>query len=111
MKSGRLKVLGVTSAKRSSVVPDVPTLAESGVPGYEVITWVGFWAPTGTPTDIIAKLNTEIIKALKNPEVKATFLSQGVETAPTTPEEADAFLKSEIKKWAQVVKTAGITLD
>lgn len=111
VKSGRLKALGVTSAKRSSVVPDVPTLAESGVPGYEVITWVGFWAPTGTPQGIIAKLNTEIVKALKNPEVQATFLSQGVETAPTTPEQADEFLKSEIKKWAQVVKTAGITLD
>jgi tripartite-type tricarboxylate transporter receptor subunit TctC len=111
VKSGKLKALGVTSAKRSRAFPDLPTLAESGVPGYEVITWVGFWAPAGTPKDIIAKLNTEIVKALRNPEVQASFLTQGVETAPSTPEQADAFLKSEIAKWAKVVKAANIKLD
>ena len=111
IKAGKLRALGVTSAKRSPVVPDQPTIAESGVPGYEIITWVGFWAPAGTPKDIIAKLNTEIVKALRNPEVQAAFLAQGVEATPSTPEQAEAFLKSEITKWAEVVKAANIKVD
>lgn len=111
VKAGRLRALGVTSAKRSPVIPDQPSIAESGVPGYEIITWAGLWAPAGTPRDILAKLNSETVKALRNPEVQKAFLAQGVETTPTTPEQADAFLKSEIVKWAGVVKAANIKVD
>lgn len=111
VKAGKLKALGVTSAKRTPVVPDLQTLAESGLPGYEIIPWVGFFAPAGTPKDIIAKLNAEIVKVLRNPEVQAAFLAQGAETAPMTREQTEAFLKSEIAKWAKVVKAANIKVE
>ncbi len=111
VKAGRLRALGVTSAKRLSALPDLPTVADSGVPDYEINPWVGFFAPAGTPRNIIAKLNTEIVKVLRNAEVQAAFVALGAETRPTTPEETDAYLKSEIAKWAGVVKAANIKVE
>lgn len=111
VKNGKLRALGVTSAKRSPAAPDLPTLAESGVPGYEVITWTAFFAPAETPKEILARLKTEIVKALAHPEVRAAFSAQGAEAAPSTAEQAEQFLKSEIAKWARTVKEGNIKLD
>jgi tripartite-type tricarboxylate transporter receptor subunit TctC len=111
MKAGRLKALAVTTAQRSPQMPDVPTIAEAGVPGYEAIVWVGLLAPAGTPPDIIAKLNGEIGKLLRSPEVQQLLASSGVEATPTTPEEFGAYLKSEFEKWGKVVRDSGATVN
>ncbi|MDP3135409.1 MAG: tripartite tricarboxylate transporter substrate binding protein [Burkholderiaceae bacterium] len=111
IKSGRLKALGVTSAQRFGTAPDIPTIAESGLPGFEIIAWVGFCAPAATPRDIIAKLNTEIVRALRSPDVQKALRDAGAETAPMTTEQMDAFIKTDMAKWARVVKDANIKLD
>lgn len=108
IKAGRLRALGVTSATRTAIAPDLPTVAESGVPGYDVTSWVGFWAPAATPKNIITRLNTEIVKALKNPRVRDALLAQGADPVPMSPEQLDDFLKAEITKWATVLKAAKI---
>lgn len=111
VKSGRLKSLAVSSAKRSPVVPDLPTIAESGFPGYEAATWYGVLAPAGTPVSIVRKLNAEIIATLNHPELKQRMAGQGADPAPTTPEEFAAYIKSEVSKWAKVVKESGAQTD
>lgn len=111
VKSGRLRALGVTSDKRSPVLPDMPTVAESGLPGYELVPWIGFCAPAGTPRDIIAKLNTEMVKALKNPQVQEACLAQGLETTSSSPEQLDAFIKVQMAKLGRVVKDAQIKVE
>ena len=111
VKSGRLKALAVTTAQRSPQMPDVPTIAEAGVPGYEALVWVGLLAPAGTPPDIIAKLNGEIAKLLGAPDVRQLFALSGVEPTPTTPEEFGAYLKSEFDKWGKVVRDSGATVN
>ncbi len=111
VKSGRLKALAVTTAQRSPQMPDVPTIAEAGVPGYEALVWVGLLAPAGTPPDIIAKLNGEIAKLLHAPDVRQLFASSGVEPTPTTPDEFGAYLKSEFDKWGKVVRDSGATVN
>ena len=108
IKAGRLRALGVTSATRTAIAPDLPTVAESGVPGYDVTSWVGFWAPAAPPKNIITRLNTEIFKALKNPRVRDALLAQGADPVPMSPEQLDDFLKAEITKWATVLKAAKI---
>jgi tripartite-type tricarboxylate transporter receptor subunit TctC len=108
VKSGRLRALGVTSAKRAVSVPDVPTIAQAGVPGYEAIQWYGFLAPAGTPREIVAKLNAEIVKILAAPETREKLSSDGAEPVGSTPEQFAAFIKSETEKWGRVVKAAGI---
>lgn len=108
VKSGRLKSLGVTSPARFSVTPDIPTVAEAGLPGFEMVPWIGFCAPAGTPREIVLKLNAEINKALRNPEVQKAFAATGAETAPMTTEQMDTFVKNDIAKWIQVVKAANI---
>jgi tripartite-type tricarboxylate transporter receptor subunit TctC len=107
-KSKQVRALAVTSAKRSSAAPDVPTVAEAGLPGYEFTSWFGVLAPAGTPPSIIKKLNTEIVKALHSPEVSAQLSAQGADLIADTPEAFDAFLKSETAKWAKVIVAAGI---
>lgn len=109
LKAGRLKALGVTSTKRSAVLPAVPTIAESGVPGYEAKNWYGILAPAGTPKPIITKLNGKINEILRMPDFKAAIAKQGAETEGGTPEEFRKFLVSEIAKWAKVIKDAGVT--
>jgi tripartite-type tricarboxylate transporter receptor subunit TctC len=108
VKSGQLRALAVTSAKRSSAAPDVPTMAEAGLPGYDFSSWFGVLAPAGTPHDIVVRLNKEIIKALKDPDVEKQLTEQGADLIASTPEEFDAYLKSETAKWGKVIHAAGI---
>lgn len=111
VRSGRLKALAVSSAKRSPVLPDLPTISESGFPGYEAATWYGVLAPAGTPVAIVRRLNSEIIGALNHPELKQRMAGQGADPASTTPEEFAAYIKTEVTKWAKVVKEAGAHVD
>ncbi len=109
VKAGRIRGLAVTTAKRSLVLPDLPTIAETGLPGYEADNWYGFVVRAGTPRAIIMKLNSEIGRALLSPEVKQILFAQGLEVAPGTPEAFGAYMKSEFEKWAKVIKDAKIT--
>ena len=111
VKAGKLKAIAVTTAKRSPLVPDLPTLSETGVPGFDIYTWWGFMAPAGTPKEIIAKWNTEVTRILNTPEMKAFFAQQGAEPAPTTPEQFEALIKSEITKYAKIIKESGAKVD
>jgi tripartite-type tricarboxylate transporter receptor subunit TctC len=106
-----VRALGVTSAKRLKGWEDIPTIAESGVPGYEVLSWQGIFAPAGTPPEIIKRLNAEIVKILKMPDVHERLEGLGVEPVANTPEEFAAFQEAEIAKWAKVVKDAGINAN
>ena len=109
VKAGKLKALAVTSPTRSPHVPDLPTVSEAGVPGYEVDVWFGFAAPAGTPQPIIDKLHAEIVRILKTPEVKEKFAAQGVDVVGSTPQQFAAHLKDQSAKWAKVVRDAGVT--
>jgi tripartite-type tricarboxylate transporter receptor subunit TctC len=111
IKSGRTRPLAVTSATRSSALPDVPTMAEAGIPGYEVLGWNGLLAPAGTPKPIVAKLNAEIVAILRSPDVTSTLKSQGVDVVAGTPEHFAAAISADIAKWAQIIKEAGIKLN
>ena len=111
VKSGRLKALAVTSPKRAVVAPELPTIAESGYPGFEVRSWYGLLAPVGTPKAIIDKLSSQIAAVLRQPEVIAKLASDGAEPGGDTPAEFAAYIKSEAERWGKVVKTAGIRAD
>ena len=111
VKNGKLKAIAVTSAARSPAAPDVPTVAESGLPGYEAIAWNGLLVPAGTPADVAGKLNAELKKALDAPDVKDRFSAQGFSAAWNTREAFAKFIQSELDKWAKVVKVSGATLD
>ena len=111
VQSGRLKALAVTTAKRLPTKPDVPTVAELGMPGYEVTTWGGVMAPANTPRPLIAKLNAEINRILKLPDVRERFAKAGAETVGSTPEEFRAYLIAETEKWAKVAKSANIRVE
>jgi tripartite-type tricarboxylate transporter receptor subunit TctC len=111
VKAGKLRALAITSAKRSAVLPDVPTVAESGYPGFQVSVWYGFAAPSGTPQPIIAKLNAEINKILQDQDVKKIFADEGVEAMGGTPQQFDAFFKSQSQHWAAIVKDANISAE
>lgn len=108
VKAGQVRALGTSAAKRSSVLPDVPTIAEAGVPGYESTIWLGIVAPAGTPKPIVDKLNAEINKAINRPDVKAAWDKQGAVPLVMSPAEFDVYLRKDIEKWAKVVKEAGI---
>lgn len=108
IKSGALRALVVTAPKRSAAAPDIPSTAEAGMPGFDVATGFGLFAPSKTPRPIINKLNAEVVKALKLPEVSNRLAGQGAEPVGSTPEEYDAFVKKEIAKWQKVCKEAGI---
>ncbi|MBC5767971.1 Bug family tripartite tricarboxylate transporter substrate binding protein [Ramlibacter albus] len=111
IKDKRLKLLAVTSAKRMSLFPDTPTLAESGMPGFEVGAWQGVMVPAATPKAVVDRLNAEINKALNNPDVKAKLAVQGAEPLGSTVPEYAAYVKKEIARWAQVVKASGVTIE
>jgi len=111
VKSGKLKVLATGSPKRLALLPEVPTIAESGVPGYESTSWYGFVAPANLPKDVLAKLYAEISRALREPDVVEKLTSAGVIVVATKPEEFSAFIKSEVDKAAKVVKAANIKPD
>ena len=109
MRSGRLRGYGVTSAQRMSIAPDIPTIAEQGVTGYEAVQWFGMLAPAGTPREVVMKLHAAMMRAAQDPEVKKRFLDDGAEiTVSATPEEFGALVRSEVTKWAKVVKDAGV---
>ena len=111
VRSGKLKALAVTSAARSPAAPDIPTVAESGLPGYEAIAWNGLLAPAGTPREVVAKLNAEVKKALELPEIRDRFSAQGFAAAWSAPEKYADFLNAEVDKWGKVVKVSGATVD
>ena len=111
IKAHRLKALGVTTAKRSAFAPDIPTIAEQGLPGYEIVTWWGLFGPAGLPKDIVAKLNGAMRESLEKPEIKQLFFSRGYETKPSTPEEFGAYVKSENDKWRKIIESSGLQIN
>jgi len=108
IKTGKLRALGITTATRSPALPDIPTVAEAGVPGYEAVQWSGLFAPTGTPQDIINRLHKEAVSILRLPEVKERLAVDSAMIVGSTPEQFAAFMKSELIKWTKVVRSAGI---
>ncbi|CAG9185262.1 Bug family tripartite tricarboxylate transporter substrate binding protein [Cupriavidus pampae] len=111
VKAGKLRAIAVTSAKRSPALPDVPTVAEAGVPGYEATSWFALYATGGTPQAIVDRLNAETVKILALPDVKKKLAEQGAEANPEKPAQLAAFMKAESAKWAKVVKASGATVD
>ena len=111
VRSGKLKALGVTSAKRSSQLPDVPTIAESGYPGFDVVNWYGVLAPAGTPSHAIARLNEEITHIVSSPDTKERLVSYGLEVLVSTPQEYAAFRKSDLAKWARIIKETNLRYE
>ena len=111
VRAGKLRPIAVTTAKRSPELPDVPTIAESGVPGYEATSWFGLFAVAGTPAPIVTQLNKALVKVLNNPDVKAKIVAQGGEVVAETPEQFAAFIKAETAKWGKVVKESGASVD
>jgi tripartite-type tricarboxylate transporter receptor subunit TctC len=110
-KSGKLHAIAVSTKTRSSVAPEIPTIAESGVPGYDATAWFGIFAPKGTPTPIVNKLAESIQAAVRTPAVTEVLLKSGAEPVGSTPAQFDAFYKAEVAKWAQVVKNANVKID
>jgi tripartite-type tricarboxylate transporter receptor subunit TctC len=108
VRTGKLRALAITSLQRTTMAPELPTVAETGLPGYEAIGWHGILAPASTPKEIVAKLNTEIVRSLRTPDMRSRFAEQGAEPVGNTPEEFAGFLKEDQEKWSKVVKTAGV---
>jgi tripartite-type tricarboxylate transporter receptor subunit TctC len=108
VKNNRLRAFGVTSTKRATVAPDIPTIAEAGVPGFEVAQWFGVLAPVNTPREIVAKLHAGIVRAVQDPAIRERFISDGAETVGSTPEAFAAVIRADLGKWGKVIKDAGI---
>jgi len=104
MKAGRVRALGVSTKKRLAVIPEVPTIAEAGVPGYEVVGWNGILAPAKTPRAIIERLNADIVKVIRTPEVEADILAQGIEPIGNTPEEFGRIIRADVERWGKILK-------
>ena len=111
IKGGKVKAIAITSAKRSSILPDVPTFGEAGMKGFESYAWYGFFAPAKTPKEIVAKLNADALKAMKQPEWQKVLADTGSENVGESPEQFATFIKAEATKWAKVVKDSGATID
>jgi tripartite-type tricarboxylate transporter receptor subunit TctC len=111
VKAGKVRALAVTTAERSPLVPDLPTMAEAGLPGFDISTWYGLLAPAATPKDVIAKWNAEVTRILNTPEVRERLAAQGAVATPTTPEQFAAFIGREIPKYAKIVKASGAKID
>ena len=111
VKAGKLKALAVTTAERSKLVPELPTMAEAGLPGFDISTWYGFFAPAGTPPPIIAKWNADVAKILNAPDVRAKLMADGAEPAPNTPEQFAQMIARELTKYARIVKASGAKVD
>jgi len=106
-KAGRLRALAVTSLKRSALAPDLPTMAEAALPGFDVRAWYAVLVPARTPSELVQKLNREINKALNDPAIRTRLSNDGVELVGGTPEEADTFIRAEMARWPKIVKTGG----
>ena len=111
VRAGKLKALAVSSRARSKLAPEVPTVDEAGVPGYDVTVWFGILAPAGTPKPIIDRLNAEMVKVIRTPEITDRFMKAGVDPVASTPEAFSGYLKSEVGRWAKVIQDAGIKAD
>ena len=111
MKAGRLRGIAITSAQRSAMAPELPTIAESGLPGFEAGTWYGLLAPSGTPRDIVTRLNGEVVRIMQLQEIREKLAAQGAEPRTGTPQEFGKFVQNEVARWAKVVKAARIRLD
>jgi tripartite-type tricarboxylate transporter receptor subunit TctC len=111
VKAGRLRLLGVTTAKRWSELPEIPTLAEAGVPGYEATLWLNISGPAGMPADLVQRLNAELARALRDPEVQANFRQAGVDATSMGPQELNTFMRAEYEKWGRVVRETGATVN
>ena len=111
IKAGKIKGIAVTTLKRSALMPAIPTIAESGLPGFDANNWYGLLAPAKTPRAIVMRLNAEVAKVLKLPDVKEFLFNQGLDAAPGTPEQFGAYIKAEMAKWAKVVKDSGARAD
>jgi len=111
IKQGKLRALAVTNAAREALLPDVPTMIESGYPDFEVVSWRALYVPAGTPKPIVARLNRELVKALQMPEVKERIAAAGFTPMSSTPEELDAFGNAELAKWSKIVKFSGVRIE
>ena len=111
LKGGKLRALAVTTAKRSHELPNVPTIAEAGVPGYEATSWFGLFAPAGTPAAVVTRLNTAIVKVLAQADVKKKIYDQGADVFSEKPEQFASFIQAESLKWGKVVRDSGASLD
>jgi tripartite-type tricarboxylate transporter receptor subunit TctC len=111
VKGGKLKALAVTTAKRSPLAPDLPTMTEAGLPGFDISTWFGLMAPAGTPKEVVARWNRDLVKILESPDMKQKLALQGAESTPMTPEAFAAFIASEVPKYAKIIKASGATID
>ena len=109
--SGKIRPIAVTTVQRSSALPKVPTVAESGLPGFDISTWYGIWAPAGTPRDIVGRLAAEVAQAVRSPDVRAKLLAMGAEPVGSSPDEFSAYNRSELDKWARIVKDSGAQVD
>jgi tripartite-type tricarboxylate transporter receptor subunit TctC len=110
-KEGKVRALAITSKKRSPLMPELPSVEEAGVPGYEYHTWFGLWAPKGTPQPIVDKLNAEVTKALADPVVRQRIAAGAGEPSAMALKDIEPFMKADIAKWAEVVKRAGIKVE
>ncbi len=111
VRAGKLKALGVTTAKRTALAPDIPTIAESGVPGYEASSWFGMYGPAGMPKEILTRINTEVAKVLHAPDIQKRFHDYGAEAIGNPPDQFAVFVKSEMAKWAKVVKDCNVHIE
>ena len=111
INAGRVRAIGVTSAKRMSSLPNVPTIAETGLPGYEVTNWYGVMMPAGVPKDILAKVHGDLVRILKQPDTQQRLTGEGGDVAPNTPDQFATFIRNEIAKWGKAVKESGAKVD
>ena len=111
VRNGRLKAIALTGSTRSQLAPEVPTIAEAGLAGYAIVNWRGLLAPAGTSREIVARLNAEVVKALATPEIRETLAREGFEPIGDTPEQFGALIRSEVARYAKLVKTAGIQVE
>jgi tripartite-type tricarboxylate transporter receptor subunit TctC len=111
IKSGKIRALAVTTAKRSVIVPELPTIAEAGVPGFDVNNWYGMAAPAGTPRAVIERLNRDLVAILKSAEINRQFIEQGIEPAPSSPEAFGKFIRAEFEKWGRLLKAAKVVAE
>jgi tripartite-type tricarboxylate transporter receptor subunit TctC len=111
VNAGRLRAIAVSGVKRSPALPEVPTMAESGLPGFDATAWYSIVVPAGTPKPIISRLHAELVKILQSPDIRERLISEGADVETCTPEELAAFVKAEIPKWSKAVKDSGSKLD